>query len=103
MLPRARFERLVRRALDGLPPFFRARLDTVDVIVETRPRARHLRHAGLRWGETLLGLYVGVPLTERTSGYNLMLPDRIFIFQEPIESIASNAPELVAQVRATVI
>ncbi|MER3419793.1 MAG: hypothetical protein C4290_04360 [Chloroflexota bacterium] len=104
MIPRARFERLVRRALDGLPPEFRARLENVDVIVERRPRRAHLRAAGIPPGETLLGLYVGTPLTERQGDtYHLVLPDRIYIFQEPIERLCGTAQEVVREVRRTVI
>lgn len=103
MIPRARFERLVLRALAGLPPRFRERLDNVDVIVERKPSAVHLQQAGLAPGETLLGLYVGTPLPERTGGYHMTLPDRIVIFQEPIEAVSRNTHELVAQVRQTVI
>lgn len=103
MLPRARFERLVLRALRGLPPDFRRRLDNVDVIVERRPSAALLRRAGVGRGHTLLGLYLGIPLTARTAGYSMTLPDRIIIFQEPIEAICSNSRELVTQVRQTVL
>jgi|DewCreStandDraft_1066081.scaffolds.fasta_scaffold00032_176 predicted Zn-dependent protease with MMP-like domain len=104
MIPRGRFERLVRRALAGLPPEFRARLENVDVIVERRPRQEHLRAAGVPPGETLLGLYVGTPLTERSSGsYHLTLPDRIYIFQEPIERMCGTAREVVHEVRRTVM
>ncbi len=103
MITRARFERLVLRAVSGLPPRFRERLDNVDVIVERRPRAADLRAAGVPSGDTLLGLYVGTPLTDRTTGYNMTLPDRIIIFQEPIEATCSNAREVVNQVRQTVI
>jgi predicted Zn-dependent protease with MMP-like domain len=103
MIPRPRFERLVLRALSGLPPEFRARLDNVDVIVERRPTTAHLRQGGVRSGHTLLGLYVGTPLPARSEGYHMTLPDRILIFQEPIEAICSNSRELVMQVRQTVV
>jgi predicted Zn-dependent protease with MMP-like domain len=103
MIPRARFERLVLRAVAGLPPAFRERLDNVDVIVERRPSAAHLRSGGVPAGDTLLGLYVGTPLPVRSGAYNMTLPDRIVIFQEPIEAVCANTRELVAQVRQTVI
>lgn len=103
MMPRARFERLVRRAVDGLPAAFRDRLDNVDIIVEARPRRAHLHAAGLKAGHTLLGLYVGTPLPARTGDYHLRLPDRIIIFQEPVESVSPDAPALVRQVRQTVL
>ncbi len=103
MIARARFERLVLRAIEGLPPDFRARLDNVDVIVEPRPTREHLRIAGVPPGADLLGLYLGTPLPSRSGGYNMTLPDRILIFQEPIERMCANAHELVAQVRKTVV
>lgn len=103
MIPRARFERLVRRAVDGLPPEFRDRLNNVDIIVEARPRRSHLLAAGIRSGHTLLGLYVGTPLTARTGDYHLRLPDRIIIFQEPVEAVSPDARTLVEQVRQTVL
>lgn len=103
MIPRARFERLVRRAVDGLPPAFKERLSNVDIIVESRPRRAHLQSVGLRAGHTLLGLYVGTPLPARTGDYHLRLPDRIIIFQEPVEAVSPDARALVAQVRQTVL
>ena len=103
MIPRARFERLVLRALAGLPPAFRERLDNVDVIVERRPTRRHLQMAGVPAGATLLGLYLGTPLPARTSGYHMTLPDRIIIFQEPLEAVSANSRELIGQVRRTVV
>jgi predicted Zn-dependent protease with MMP-like domain len=103
MMPRARFERLVLRALNGLPPRFRDRLDNVDVLVVRRPAAGHLRAGGVAPGSTLLGLYLGTPLSARGSGYTMTLPDRILIFQEPIERICRNTHDVVAQVRQTVV
>jgi predicted Zn-dependent protease with MMP-like domain len=103
MMPHTRFERLVLRALAGLPREFRERLDNIDVIVERRPSRADLERAGLPPGETLLGLYLGTPLTARTGDYTMTLPDRIIIFQEPIEAVSANTHELVEQVRRTVI
>ena len=103
MIPRARFERLVLRALDGLPEEFRRRLDNVAVIVEPRPTRAQLRAAGLGPRDTLLGLYVGTPLPARTGDYHLALPDRILIFQAPLEAVCRSKHELVEQVRRTVV
>jgi predicted Zn-dependent protease with MMP-like domain len=100
---RSYFERLVRRAVLGLPRVFLDRLENVDIVVERRPSARQLRHARVRPGYTLLGLYQGVPSTQRGLGYTYALPDRIFIFQEPIEAICDSEDALVAQVQATVV
>jgi predicted Zn-dependent protease with MMP-like domain len=102
MTPRGRFLRLVRRALAGLPPPFQERLSNVDVVVKRRPDPDDLREADLPPGETLYGLYSGVPLTER-SNYGLVLPDKITIFQEPLERDFPAEAELVAEVRKTVL
>lgn len=83
-MDRTRFRRLVQRALRSLPPEVHAALDNVAVVIAREPSADDLRHAGLRPGETLFGLYVGTPLTER-SDYGLTLPDRIVIYQGPLE------------------
>lgn len=102
-LPRRRFERLVARALDGLPPAFADRLANVEILIKRRPSPADLRAAGLPPGETLFGLYEGVPLTERTSDYGLVLPDRITLFQEPLEDACATEGELAEEVRRTVI
>jgi predicted Zn-dependent protease with MMP-like domain len=100
---RLRFESLVRRAIRSLPDEFRERLDNLDVVVERRPSLRRLHQGGLALGYTLLGLYQGVPRTRRGSGYTYTLPDRIIIFQAPIEQCCNTEDELVGQVQATVV
>ena len=102
MTSRGRFLRLVRRALAGLPPPFRERLSNVDVVVKRRPDLGDLEEAGLPPGETLYGLYSGVPLTDR-GDYGLVLPDKITIFQEPLEQDFPGEAELVEEVRKTVL
>ena len=96
------FEALVRDALSGLPSAFLDRLENVDVLVEEWPSSDQLNGAGLDEDDLLYGLYEGVPLTER-EGYNLALPDRIIIFQGPIEEDCATAEEVVEQVRETVV
>ena len=104
MLPRATFEQLVAEALDNLPEFFQARISNVEVLVAQWPTSRDLYEAGVPRGYTLLGLYHGVPLTERTQGYNLVSPDTITLFQGPIEQATDSDPEEIReQVRRTVI
>jgi predicted Zn-dependent protease with MMP-like domain len=102
-MQRRRFLRLVRDALAGLPPLYRDRLANLDVVVERRPRAHHLRQAGLDPADALFGLYEGVPLTARGSDYGLVLPDKITIFQEPLEQAFVDDSELIAEVRRTVL
>jgi predicted Zn-dependent protease with MMP-like domain len=102
-MERRRFARLVRQALDDLPAPFCDWLSNVDVIVERRLRPHHRRSAGLRPGETLFGLYEGLPQPERMSDYGMVLPDKITIFQEPLERAFRDEGRLVAEVRRTVL
>ncbi len=103
MLSRAEFEQLVAAALDDLPPFFHEKMSNVEVIVETWPTRDDLHAAGVPSGQTLLGLYQGVPLTQRGAHYQLALPDRIAIFQGPIEQVYQTPEAIRAGVRHTVI
>jgi len=96
------FEDLVRRALMEIPDGIQARLSNVDLVVECRPRSGQLVGSGIEEGEYLLGLYEGIPLTERYD-YDMVLPDKITLFQEAIEEICSGDDEVIKQVRDTVI
>ena len=98
---RRRFERLVERALDGLPPDVAAMLDNVEVVVEDEPTPAQLERGDA--GETLFGLYEGVPLTERGSGYSLVLPDKVTIFRGPLERACRSPAEIAREVRITVV
>ncbi|MGK2965637.1 MAG: metallopeptidase family protein [Tepidiformaceae bacterium] len=86
-----------------LPPELLERVSNVDIVIETRPTARDRKVAGIGPRRTLLGLYHGVPLTKRGEYYNLVLPDKISIYQEPIESICETDEEVREQVRVTVL
>ena len=96
------FEDLVRRALMEIPDGIQARLSNVDLVVEYRPSKGQLVGSGIEDGECLLGLYEGIPLTERYD-YDMVLPDKITLFQEAIEEICSGDDEVIKEVRDTVI
>jgi predicted Zn-dependent protease with MMP-like domain len=102
-MERSEFEALVVEAVNGLPSEFRERLDNVDVVVETRPTPAQLARVGLPSGSLLFGLYEGIPLTRRTSRYGLVLPDKITIFQEPIEARYRTPDAIRRQVQRTVL
>jgi predicted Zn-dependent protease with MMP-like domain len=87
-----RFEEMVGEALDGLPEEFGRLMSNVAVTVE---------HDGGRPG--LLGLYQGIPLSRRTTSYAGVLPDRITIYRRAICRICHTEPEVVEQVRKTVV
>ncbi|MEZ4519139.1 MAG: metallopeptidase family protein [Chloroflexota bacterium] len=110
MLPAAEFEALIADALDDPPPFQEA-MSNVVVLSAEWPSARDQQAARLGRGSMLLGLYSGIPLTERTQGYNLVPPDTITLYQGPLERVArqrlrqgeSYTERLQAEVRHTVI
>lgn len=102
-MERERFEELVRQALGTVPDEIAQRIDNVDVEVQDWPSGQQLTSARVPPGRTLLGLYQGIPLTKRNSGYNLVPPDRITIFQGPIERMTQDDDELVDRVREVVV
>lgn len=101
-MDRRRFENLVRRAIEDLPRAFLDRMDNVDVTVEDWPTRDQLIGSGLDENELLLGLYEGIPLPDRYD-YNLVLPDKITLFQRAIESVCASDEDVVAEVRATLV
>jgi len=85
---------LVADAIDALPVEFRDKLDNVEIVVEDWPNQDVLKHAGVRHPAGLLGYYQGVPQIRRTHRYGLVLPDKISIFQRPIEMRCKTGEEI---------
>lgn len=103
---RTHFERLVEDALAELPRRFADAIENVVIVVEDEPAGDDLDAVDDLDDddeEELLGIYRGVPLTERSRAEPPLLPDEIAIFQGPIERIATTRDEVVAEVRETVI
>ena len=101
-MDRERFEWLVAKAVDSLPDEFRTRLENIDVVVADQPSTSQLAELGRKRGETLLGLYEGVPLTMRSRHYGLVVPDKVTIFQKPIEAICRNDTGIIAEIQRVV-
>ncbi len=101
-MERSVFEKLVEQALRGLPRRFKKKLENISVEVEDRPSRELLEGMGITSG-TLFGLYQGVPLTQRDWNYGNVLPDRIVIYQRPIEQAARSREDIERIVRDTVI
>lgn len=97
------FEILVREALDDLPEDIERYLDNIDVVIASVPTRTQLARAGVGPHHTLLGLYEGIPRTRRRSTYNLQVPDKITLFQRPIERICNSDDEIRRQVRKTLL
>ena len=93
-LTRERFEELVVEALDRLPDWVHQRLENVEVIVEDLPPDDE---------PDLLGLYEGIPLTERDDGWFGALPDRITLFRVPLTREAEDEDDLRHEIRETVV
>ena len=97
-----RFEWLVAQAIENLPDEFQERLENIDIVVADLPSREQLESLGGRRGETLLGLYEGIPLTRRSHGYGLVMPDKVTIFQRPIESMCKNDAQIITEVQRVV-
>jgi predicted Zn-dependent protease with MMP-like domain len=102
-LIRKEFEEIVVSALKGLPKYFKKKMINVDVVVESQASLDLLSEMGLQSPLELLGLYQGVPLDRRGFYYGNVLPDKITLFQTPIESICKTKEEIEEKVREVVI
>ncbi|MFQ5925244.1 MAG: metallopeptidase family protein [Dehalococcoidia bacterium] len=99
---REKFEELVAEALEGLPQDFQEKLENIAVVVQDWPTLDQLASVGFRHRGDLLGLYEGIPLTKRGRRQSMVLPDRISIFQKPIERICRSEEEIMRRVGGTV-
>ena len=102
-MTRREFERLVERAMRGLPEGFRERIKNIAVVVEDWADDETLAEMGIEPPDTLYGLYRGVDLTQRDSSYGNVLPDVITIYQGPIEEDAEDEDDMAEIVRETVV
>jgi predicted Zn-dependent protease with MMP-like domain len=100
---REAFETLVEEALREIPKRFRAAMHNVAVVVEDEPPQDLLDELEIPAEDTLFGLYQGTPLTERSWGHGNNLPDRISIYQGPIEEACENEDEVRDTIAETVI
>jgi predicted Zn-dependent protease with MMP-like domain len=103
-LNRKEFDRAVQRAYNRIPAEIRDRMENVVIAVKARPSRQLLREMGYPPGEPLLGVYEGASLAEH-SFFALppLEPDTITIFQEPLEEMCDNIPELEREIEVTVV
>lgn len=102
-MTRSEFEALVSDAYASIPRGFRARLRNVAIVVEAEPEPDLLAEMEIEPPDTLFGLYQGTPLTERGWAFGNQLPDRIVIYQAPIESACESEDEIYGTVAETLI
>lgn len=96
------FEALVAEAIESLPPEFKNKLDNVAILVTDWPSREQLRQLRLKARTQLLGLYEGIPRTQRGGSYNLVLPDKITLFQKSIEAKCHTVEEIKAEIARVV-
>lgn len=101
-IDRAQFEAIVTDAVRVLPDVFRERIANLEFSVEDWARPDDYARTEAPQGSTILGVYRGVPLTRRNAGYNMTLPDRIVIFQQPLQHLASSEEDLADRIRHVV-
>jgi len=100
---REEFEKLVEEALEDLPEEFAQKLENVEIVIEDEPTILQRIKMKLPPHVTLFGLYEGIAKTKRGSGYTFVLPDKITIFQKPIEAYFQTPHQIKQQVRKTVL
>ncbi len=96
------FEQAIEEAFAGIPDRFRRVLENVGIAMAHEPNERELDTMCTAGGE-LLGLYEGIPVTRRTSGYSGVMPDVITIFKGPHERVCATRRQMVEQIRKTVL
>jgi predicted Zn-dependent protease with MMP-like domain len=97
------FESLVIEAMSTLPIRVRKAIKNVAIVIEQEPRRKKMSEVSIKRDEMLLGLYEGIPLTQRGSGYFGVLPDKITIFQKSIEALSRESEEEVATLVCEVV
>jgi predicted Zn-dependent protease with MMP-like domain len=102
-MTRERFRRLVDDALGTIPQEFRDALQNIAIVIEDDPTPEQLDDVGIEPPDTLLGLYQGTPLTERHWSQPNTLPDKVTLFQRPIEDASEDEDDLVVAIGETLI
>ena len=102
-MTRTDFEKLVLEAVTLIPRRFRREIKNLALVVEGEPSPELLEEMEIEPPDTLYGLYQGTPITERTWAYGNTLPDRIVIFQRPIEEDCEDEDEIRAVIGETLI
>ena len=102
-LSRKEFDRIVTQAIRRIPKEIRDHLDNILISVQKRPSPELLEEMGIPADETLLGVFRGTPLAERSVMAPPLFPDTIFIFQEPLLEACASVEELEAEIEITVV
>jgi len=95
------FDDLITKAMNDLPQKYIKELENVAIVMADEPTSEQVKKMKLDGRHLLLGLYEGIPLTQRGSGYNFVLPDKITIFKNSILTVTHNESELFEQIKRT--
>lgn len=96
-----KFDRLITRAMDELPAEYIEGLNNVAIVMADEPTPEQAQKMKLDHNHLLLGLYEGIPLTQRGSGYTFVLPDKITLFKYPILRVIRDEAQLFEQIKRT--
>ncbi len=103
-MKRSDFEKLVLETLESLPAKFKHKMENVEIVIEEWPSEEFLSNMPKNRQNIILGLYQGVPFPRRgVSSYSNVLPDKITLYQKPIESLCRNEKELQARVKEVLV
>jgi predicted Zn-dependent protease with MMP-like domain len=102
-MTREQFRALVAEAIDSIPERFAEHVRNVAIVIEEAPSPALLAEIEIEPPDTLLGLYQGTPLTERRWDHGNDLPDRVLLFQRPIEEDAADDGDVVGVIGETLI
>ncbi len=97
----AEFDKLISKAMDELPQKYIKGLQNVAIVMEDEPSANQIQKMKIDGQHLLLGLYEGIPLTQRGSNYNLVLPDKITLFKNSILMVSNSDEQLFEQIKRT--
>jgi predicted Zn-dependent protease with MMP-like domain len=100
---RRRFERLVGAAMRRLPPAFKRYADEVAILIADSPSPEQRASLRLAADDLLFGLYEGTPVTQRSSAYGMVLPDRITLFRRAFEQSCDTETAMIEEIRRTII
>ncbi len=95
------FDAMITKAMDELPQQYIAGLNNVVIVYEDEPTTEQRRRQNLQAWQTLFGLYEGIPLIRRGSGYNMVLPDKITLFKLPLQSASNSVADLQEHIKRT--
>jgi predicted Zn-dependent protease with MMP-like domain len=95
------FDRLITRAMDELPQKYIEGLENVAIVYADEPTEEQRIKMKLDDQDLLLGLYEGIPLTQRGNAYSFVLPDKITLFKQQIRAVVRNEDELFEQIKRT--